>query len=194
MLLFFKKEALASKRNQPLPNAFAEGFGARVDREFREHRFEVVFHGVGGDAEAAGDDFVAHAFGDEAEDFGFARGEQRGGAGDGHADVQAFGERVDGGLDAADGRGAGQDAGDALVGGEGGVIGEDQDGDRREVGGQAGAFGQIEDEHVGRGVGRAVEHGFELPGAPGVGHQEGDAGALGGGDAMEGGFDHLSHG
>ena len=179
------REANRSERDETLADAFAERLGPAVDGEFREDGLEMVFHGMGGNAKAAGDDLVAHAFGDETEDFGLARREQRGSAGNRHANMQALGKCAHGRLDATDRGGTGQHAGDALIGGEGGVIGQDQDGNGGKVGGQAGALGQIEDKHVRRGIGRAVEHRLELSGAPGVGHEKGDAGALdfGGGAA-----------
>jgi hypothetical protein len=53
-----------------------DGLGAIVDGEFAEDRGDVVFDGLVGDGEDAGDLFVAVALGNAVEDFDFARGER----------------------------------------------------------------------------------------------------------------------
>jgi hypothetical protein len=72
-----------------------DGLGAVVDGEFTEDRGDVVFDGLVGDGEDAGDLFVAVALGDAVEDFDFAWGQWREDAFGGGLHLREFPELVE---------------------------------------------------------------------------------------------------
>ena len=148
---------------------------------------------MGGNAEATGDHLVTHALRDKGQDFRLAWGQHRRQPGQLHADIQALGDRVDRGQHPAGGDLARQHAGDGMVRGQREIVAEDDERGARQVAGQRRAGGKVKHQHVSRPFLGAVQHRFELPGAPRVGDQQSHARPLGRGHGTDGGFDHGSH-
>src|SRR5215831_10126267 len=70
---FHGKNRELSKLHDLPPQAFCDGFGARLGVEFAEQRFQVELHSMRRDAELPGGGFVAEPPADRGEYLDFAR-------------------------------------------------------------------------------------------------------------------------
>lgn len=140
---------LGSEKDQASADAESDGFGAALCAEFGHDGGDVKLDGVFGDTQTESNGFVSFAFGEAAEDLGFAGSEGVGGWGEGGPfvgvgiedvvkgggmkDSQAGVGGFDGGDDFGSGCGAREDGAETglerVESPDGGFAGEDDEGE-----------------------------------------------------------------